>query len=104
VDEPKRSDGERAAPEIEIIPPDRVQPSRERGRASVFVSFGGRGAHAAAPSLLAMVLAAAIFVVLVSLVAIAVIGTLLIWIPLALLFVGLTVAGSLLRGYFRRPR
>jgi hypothetical protein len=104
VDEPKSSDGERAPPEIEIIPPDRAPPFRQRGRARLFVSFGGRGGAAAPPLSLAMVLAGAMFVVLVSLVAVAVIGTLLIWIPLALLFVVLALAGNLLRGYFRRPR
>jgi hypothetical protein len=51
-----------------------------------------------------VVLASVIFAGLVALFAVAVIGTLLIWIPLILAFVVVAMVVSLVSGYSRRPR
>lgn len=106
MDQPKRGEGERAPPEIEIIPPDRAHSFRERGRTRIVFSFGTHHGRPGQASLspLAVVLAGAIFIVLAGLIAVAVVGTLLIWIPLVLLVVVAAMAVGFLRRFIHLSR
>jgi hypothetical protein len=91
------------APEIEIIPPNAAGRSAPRGGARIFVAVGGRRADAKLPSPLALVLAGLFVAAVMALVVVAVLGTLLIWLPLVALFVGAMMLSSVIRRYFRRP-
>ncbi len=106
MDTGKDNEGEGSSPQVEIIPPNRARPFRTRGKARIVVSFGGRRGQAGHTtwSPLAVVLASVIFAGLVALFAVAVIGTLLIWIPLILAFVVVAMVVGLVSGYSRRPR
>jgi hypothetical protein len=90
-------------PEIEIIPPDAPDRSSPRGGARIFVSLGGRRGDAKLASPIALVLAGLFVAAVVTLVIVAVLGTLLIWLPLVALFVGVMMMSSVIRRYFRRP-
>jgi hypothetical protein len=100
-DKPLRDQG--PTPEIEIIPPDAPERSSPRGGARVFVSFGGRRAEAKLPSPLALVLAGVFLAAVAALVVVAVLGTLLIWLPLVVLVVAAMMLSNVIRRYFRRP-
>jgi hypothetical protein len=103
VEQGKDRGDPRATPEIEIIPPDAPERSAPRGGARVFVSIGGRRTEAKLASPLALVLAGLFLAAVAALVIVAVLGTLLIWLPLVALFVAVMMLSGVVRRYFRRP-
>jgi hypothetical protein len=103
VDQGKQRGDQGPAPEIEIIPPGAPERSAPRDSARVFISLGGRPTEAKLPSPLALVLAVLFIATMAALVVVAVLGTLLIWLPLVALFVAAMMLSSVVRRYFRRP-
>jgi hypothetical protein len=104
VDQGKQRGDHEPAPEIEIIPPgapERSPPPRDGAR--VFISLGGRATEAKLPSPLALVLAVLFIATMAALVVVAVLGTLLIWLPLVALVVAAMMLSGVIRRYFRRP-
>jgi hypothetical protein len=104
VDHGKHLGNHQPSPEIEIITPDKADPSSARDSASIFVSLGGGRANAHFASPLALVFAGLIVAAMAALFVVAVLGTLLIWLPLIASFVALMAISGVVRRYFRRPR